>query len=167
MKLPYKIILAIVLGLIVGIQFVPPEKNIASVEPQASVSAKFSMPEDVHQIVKNACYDCHSNNTRYPWYANVQPIGWWLAGHIKNGKRKLNFDEFASLSPRRQYRRFKEIEEQLNTNEMPLPSYTLVHQSAIISPEGKKEVIQWCEAMRDSMRAHFPLDSLERKPQRN
>ena len=167
MKRWHVILIVVLLLAVAGMQFIPPEKNVSSRQKGAKISARFSLPEDLNQILRNSCYDCHSNNTRYPWYADIQPVGWWLAGHIKDGKRKLNFDEFSALSPRRQYRRLKEIEQQLDNNEMPLTSYTLVHRSAVVLPEGKAKIIQWCEAMRDSMRAHFPLDSLERKPQRN
>jgi hypothetical protein len=152
------------LAVLVSIQFIQPARNISMAPMQAGISASFPLPEDIHEVMLASCYDCHSNNTRYPWYAHVQPVGWWLASHIQDGKRNLNFDEFASFSPRRQYRKLKEIEDQLNSNEMPLPSYTLVHRSAVVLPVEKTKIVQWCEAMRDSMRMHFPLDSLERKP---
>ena len=167
MKRLHVLLIVAVLAVFIGIQFVQPAKNISPRPNIASITAKFSVPEDLHQVLLRSCYDCHSNTTRYPWYANIQPVGWWLADHIKGGKRKLNFEEFAALPPRRQYRKLKEIEEQLNQNEMPLISYTLVHRSAVVLPEEKNRIIQWCEAMRDSMRMRFPLDSLEGKEVRN
>jgi hypothetical protein len=163
LKRAHKIIVSLVIGLIAGLQFIPIKRNVASGESQASISSQLPMSDSIHQVLQNACFNCHSNNTRYPWYANVQPVGLWLERHIQNGKRGLNFDEFARYPPRRQYRKYFEIKEQLAKNEMPLASYTLIHRSARITPEQLASIDHWCDAMRDSMKVHFPHDSLERR----
>lgn len=142
------------------IQFIRPEKNTASAAGQAG---QFPFPADVHNVLKRSCYDCHSNTTVYPWYAEVQPIAWWLAGHISDGKKELNFDEFASYRPRRQYRKFTEIDEQVSESAMPLPSYLWVHRDAELSPDDRTVLISWANAMKDSMKAVYPIDSLERR----
>jgi hypothetical protein len=148
---------------IIGIQFIHPARNISNVSPKSSITEKFIVPDEVHQVLLNSCYDCHSNNTRYPWYANIQPVEWWLTKHINDGKRHLNFDEFASYPVRRQYGKLKEIKEQLDRDEMPLASYSLIHRSSILSVDQKTMVVNWCEALLDTFKAHYPLDSLERK----
>ena len=82
MKLAKKILIVIVIVLL-AIQFFRPDRNIGSQASSTDISAVVSVPDPVKVILQNACYDCHSNNTTYPWYANIQPTGWWLAGHIK------------------------------------------------------------------------------------
>jgi hypothetical protein len=124
------------------------------------------MSADVENILKASCYDCHSNNTTYPWYFNVQPAGWWLGSHIENGKKEVNFDEFATYSLRRQFKKFKEIREQVEEGEMPLSSYTLIHRSTILSSEQKETVVKWAEEMMYEMKTKYPMDSLVRKEQR-
>jgi hypothetical protein len=164
MKLWKKIVLALAVGFLI-LQFVRPEKNLGN--PSAHTIAKnFIVPAGVQTILQRSCYDCHSNNTVYPWYAEIQPAGWFLAGHIKDGKRGLNFDEYTSYRVMKQYRRFQDIIDQIEGDEMPLPSYLIIHRNARLSASEKNELIQWCTAMRDSMKTILPADSLERKPQR-
>src|SRR5215213_3952211 len=101
MRFLKKIFIVLVIAFIV-IQFFRPEKNISAAAPSNHIAAKFSVPADVNQILSTSCYDCHTNNTRYPWYSYVQPVAWWLDDHIREGKKHLNFDEYASYNLRRQ-----------------------------------------------------------------
>jgi hypothetical protein len=149
-----------------GIQSIHPARNVSVHSGGQEISTTFFMPSSTQQIIQQSCYDCHSNNTRYPWYAQVQPVAWWLNHHITEGKRELNFDEFASYPLRRQYRKFKAIENEVQKGDMPLESYLLIHRDAKLSSDQKTILLTWCEAMRDSMKTHFPIDSLERPNQR-
>ena len=90
-----------------------------------------------------SCYDCHSNTTYYPWYANLQPVGWILNRHIQKGKIELNFSDFGSYSSRRQQSKLKSIASQVNDNTMPLPSYTWLHKKAKLSKEAKALISNW------------------------
>lgn len=150
--------------ILVAIQFFRPEKNNSGDDTQ-SITTVYPTPDNVQTILKTSCYDCHSNKTAYPWYNNIQPVAWWLHHHIDEGKGELNFSAFASYAPRRQYRKFTEIKEQLEEGEMPLTSYTLIHRNAILSEEQKSTVIKWSESLQDSLEAHYPMDSLVRKRQ--
>jgi hypothetical protein len=123
------------------------------------------MPQNVQQILKTSCYDCHSNNTVYPWYSNIQPVAWWLKDHIDEGKRELNFSEFATYRIGRQYRKLEEINGEVKENKMPLESYTLIHSDAKLSDEQKLTLATWVTTLRDSIKAQYPEDSLKR-PQR-
>lgn len=147
----------------VASQFFRPKKNNSKLATLTAIDTKFLVPASVDTILKTSCYDCHSNHTKYPWYSNIQPVAWWLANHIKEGKDELNFDVFASYSPRRQYRKFEEITKEIEEGEMPLNSYTIIHGDAKLSKEQKDIMFAWVAANRDSMRAQYPLDSLERK----
>ncbi len=158
-----KKILLGVFVVLVATQFIHPAKNIAEGIQTNNVAAIFATPEDVKAILKTSCNDCHSNNTIYPWYNNIQPVAWWLDHHIDEAKHGLNFDEFASYSPRRQYHKLEETEEMLNENEMPLSSYTFIHRDAILSTEQKETLINWTKNIRRQMEATYSMDSLVRQ----
>jgi Haem-binding domain len=155
---------AIILAIIfMTIQFIAPPKNSKINSSNQHISKVFAMPTDVELILKKSCYDCHSNNTQYPWYNNIQPFASSLHNHIIEGKDEINFDEFATYKPRRQYKKMKEIIEQLQTNEMPLFSYTLLHGDAKLSTIETTKIINWATKNIDSLTAHYPIDSLVRK----
>jgi hypothetical protein len=113
----------------------------------------FPVPSNVKTVLEVACYDCHSNNTRYPWYANIQPGGWWLAHHIKEGKEELNFSDFGSYSRRRQINKLRSIVNSIKDATMPLSSYTLLHQDARLTSEQKALIIAWANKIKDSITA--------------
>ena len=102
--------------------------------------------------IGGTCYDCHSNNTRYPWYAEVQPAAWWLAGHIRDGKDHLNFSEFGSYPAKRAARKLEQCGEQIEEDSMPLASYRLIHRDARFNPEQKKRIIEWLDALQEQIK---------------
>jgi len=155
----------VLLAAFAAIQIIRPEGNVNPVVAANALNAKFSVPEDVDKILRTSCYDCHSNNSVPMWYMQIQPIGMWIDHHIEEGKGEINFDEFSAYSLLRQYHKFEEIEEMLAEDEMPLTSYTLIHGDAKLSAEQKKKVTDWVDAMRDTMEAHNPMDSLVRPRQ--
>jgi hypothetical protein len=152
---------------LIVIQFFRPDRNIAA-GPAAfknDMTTIHNVPSNVQAVFQKACNDCHSNNTRYPWYSQVQPLAWWLADHIKEGKKELNFSEFATYSLRRRYRKLEEIATEVEAGEMPLSSYTFIHKDAKLTAAEKTAIINWTTGLRDSMQAVYPLDSLVRKKQ--
>ncbi len=126
----FKRILVILLIVLILIQFIHPERNLSASPSPAGISTIYPVSANVGTILKEACYDCHSNNTRYPWYANVQPVAWWLDDHTREGKRGLNFSEFASYRIGRQYRKLEQVIDEVKKGDMPLQSYTLIHTDA-------------------------------------
>jgi Haem-binding domain len=157
-----KILLLLVVVLII-IQFIHPKRNKAKGEQVNYISKIHAVPEDVHSILAKACLDCHSNNTRYPWYCNFQPIDWWIADHVKDGKKELNLDEFTNRSLRFQYNKMKGVVEQVKKDEMPLNSYLWIHKDAKLTTDEKSKLLNWATAIMDSMKAKYPMDSLVRK----
>lgn len=135
----------------VGIQFVPKELNQSNVVPEAD----FMLVNDVPNAIKNklqvSCYDCHSNNTNYPWYSTIQPGAWFMENHIKNGKTELNFNEWADYSNRRKNSKLKSIISQIKDDEMPLNSYTIIHKDAKLSVKDKELLINWVQKLKDSL----------------
>ncbi|RYY40173.1 MAG: cytochrome C [Chitinophagaceae bacterium] len=142
-----KRILIVVLVLLVVIQFIRPTANTNPQPQRAALTNFYPVPAHVDAILKKACYDCHSNNTRYPWYSKVQPVAWWLQHHVDEGKRELNFDEFGGYTRRRQSKKMKEVAEQVEKGEMPLDSYTWIHKDAILTPEERSTLISWAKQM--------------------
>ncbi|SEW51738.1 heme-binding domain-containing protein [Chitinophaga arvensicola] len=128
-------------------QFFRPEKNSSRQQVTGSIATVSATPENVQAILRNACYDCHSNNTHYPWYASIQPAGWWLAQHVREGKEALNFDEYASYSAKRQVNKLKRLRTQLEEGKMPLPAYTWLHPAARLTPAEKDTVLKWVDAL--------------------
>jgi hypothetical protein len=146
-----KKILFTLLILFVFIQFFRPDRNIsASVSPN-DIANKYAIPVNVKEKLKVACYDCHSNNTRYPWYYNIQPVGWWLQHHVNEGKEELNFSEFLSYSPKKAHHKMEETVETINEGEMPLSSYTLMHRNASLSAEQAKEIVDWANQTKSTI----------------
>jgi hypothetical protein len=157
-----KILLFLLIALI-AIQFIHPEKNKIEGAQTNFIGNIFPLPEKVKVIMAKACNDCHTNNSTYPWYANIQPVHWWMNNHIMEGKKELNFDEYKNRSLRFQYHKMEEIAEQVKEGEMPLESYTWMHKDAKLSEDEKNELITWADGIRDSLKANYPMDSLVRK----
>lgn len=158
-----KAVLLVLFIAFIAIQFFRPEKVPAATDFSADISTAVPVPEEVVATLRESCYDCHSNETRYPWYYEIQPAGWWMDDHIEEARNRLNFSDFATTSLRRQYHKLEEITEQLDLGEMPLPSYLIAHREAELSPDQKSMLRRWVEASRDTMRARYPIDSLERR----
>lgn len=158
-----KKILLVLLAALIVIQFIHPKKNKNEGPQPNYIGNIFNIPEDVKAILAKACNDCHSNNTRYPWYANLQPVHWWLENHIKEGKKKINYDEFTHRPLRYQYHKMEETIEMVKEGEMPLNSYTWTHKDAKLTDEEKSKLTGWAQSVMDTMKARYPIDSLVRK----
>jgi hypothetical protein len=153
-----KRILLAFLIIFAALQFFQPGKNNQSIDMTYDISTVVPVPDSVHNLLKAACYDCHSNHTNYPWYANIQPVGWWLKNHIDEGKSHINFHEFALVEPKpgskfntkqlRQDHKLEEIYEQVEMHEMPLKSYKLLHPEARLTSAQEKMLMDWVVSAR-------------------
>lgn len=133
----------IVVAVVLAIQVIPVERNVSTVPPGQSFQKTEKVPANVAAILKVSCYDCHSNNSRYPWYSELQPGAWFMAQHIKKGRDELNFDEFNNYSKRRKKAKIKSIISQIEKDEMPLKSYRMMHGNARLSADEKKELLDF------------------------
>ncbi|SIQ12748.1 heme-binding domain-containing protein [Maribacter ulvicola] len=138
-----KVIAIIALVVLVGIQFVPTEPNQNDVTPQTDFMLVNEVPIAIQNQLKVSCYDCHSNNTNYPWYNKVQPVAWFLENHIKEGKSELNFNEWKNYSDRKKNSKLRSIIKQIENGEMPMDSYTLIHKGAKLDSLAKNEIINY------------------------
>ena len=134
----------IILLLLVAVQFVGVEKNQAVADGENSLFTSGLMPEEVHNILKTSCYDCHSDNTTYPWYSRIQPVGFWLNNHVNEGKHHLNFSQFNTYTLKRKLHKLDEVVETIEENEMPLKSYTWIHGDAKLT-DAQKEILKTWE----------------------
>jgi|SRR5210317_428086 hypothetical protein len=146
-----KIIALILLVGFVGIQFVPTDLNQSDTVPKTDFLLVNNTQENISALLQESCYDCHSNNTEYPWYNKVQPAAWYLEDHIQEGKDELNFNEWAEYSDRRKNSKLRSIISQIEEDKMPLDSYTLIHKDAILSDEDKRVIIDYMTALKDSL----------------
>ena len=133
----------IVVAVVLAIQVIPVERNVSTVPPGQSFEKTEKVPANVAAILKVSCYDCHSNNSRYAWYSELQPGAWFMAQHIKKGRDELNFDEFNNYSKRRKKAKIKSIISQIEKDEMPLKSYRMMHGNARLSADEKKELLDF------------------------
>jgi hypothetical protein len=133
------------------IQFIQPARNNNRQVFLTDITRTYAMPDNVSGILKNSCYDCHSNNTRYPWYSYIQPGGWWMTSHIKKGKADLNFSEFGNYSNLKQKNKLQSIANSINDETMPIAAYTMIHSNAILSKDDKALILDWVKTMKDSL----------------
>jgi hypothetical protein len=153
-----KILFGLVIALLI-IQFIRPSKNVSG-DTSKDISNAYKVPDDVKAILDRSCNDCHSNKTVYPWYAEVQPVGWWLSNHVTDGKRHFNLNSFASLKVAVQNKKMQECIEQIKQGDMPLSSYTLIHKNAELSEADKQTMYSWCREIMGTIKAKYPADSL-------
>lgn len=147
------------LALLTLAQFYRPARNLSD-DQTYHISTKYPVPAEVEAILQPACYDCHSNLTRYPWYANVQPVASWLASHTDEGKKHLNFSAFTNRRIAVQNHKFEEIIEMVKEGSMPLNSYTWTHGDARLSDQQRQTLVAWAQSNMDSLQAQYPADSL-------
>jgi len=157
----FKKILIALLVVFIVIQFFRPEKNDSN-DITYAITTKYEVPDEINQIFSVACNDCHSNKTEYPWYANVQPVAWWLNGHIVDGKRHLNFSEFTKRPIAIQNHKLEETIEMVEKRDMPLESYTYLglHGEANLTEEQRQLIIDWAKRQMAYLKDTYPADSL-------
>jgi hypothetical protein len=146
-----RILLGVLITLIL-IQFIRPQPN-ASTQPAGKEDFIVCQnpPPDIRDTLRHACYDCHSNTTRYPWYAQIQPVGWWLANHVNGGKHALNFSIFGTYDKKRQAKKLDQIADQVTNHDMPLGSYTWIHRDARLSEGQIRALSDWADALHDQI----------------
>lgn len=142
-----KILIGLVIVLVI-LQFIRPEGNISTTTSANDIRVTHAVPANVLSVLKRACYDCHSNNTNYPWYTNIQPVGWWMQHHVNEGKEELNFSEFGTYSAKKAAHKLEETAEMVEEKEMPLESYIWIHKDAKLSADEIKLVADWANALK-------------------
>lgn len=149
-----KILLGLLI-LFVLIQFFGIDTDLPASDPSHDFISVAKPDAEVGTLLQNACYDCHSFKTEYPWYSQVAPLSWWIQDHILEGREHLNFSEWTSYSASRADHKLEETIEMIEEEEMPLPSFTWAHSEARLSDEQRKQLIDWFSEYRETQR-EFP-----------
>lgn len=147
-----KKILIALLFFFVAAQAIRPVKNAGSAGGPKDISTVVPVSDTVMDVLKKSCYDCHSNHSNYPWYDRVAPVSWWVNNHINEGKRALNFTEFADYTPDRKAKKLEHIAGTVEKGEMPLDSYLWMHGDARLAAAQKKAVIDWARSSRQRIK---------------
>lgn len=129
--------------LLVGIQFIRPKQNQGKADGPNDITHYVPVPSNVQAILKRSCYNCHSNHTDYPWYFQINPVGFWMASHIRHGKEELNFSDLSGMSERRISHKLVSIADQVENQDMPIGSYTWIHTNAKLSNTEIKIIKDW------------------------
>lgn len=160
-KLFFLLVLAFAL-----LQFFRIDKTNPPVDKNMDFLTIKKTPENVATLIKSSCYDCHSNETIYPWYSNIQPFGWFLKDHIDEGRRELNFSNFATYEPAREARKLKKAASEIKEGEMPLESYLLIHKDAKLTPQQKELLVTYFNTMKDVTMITNKISEEELKPKK-
>jgi len=147
-RIPWKRIALGTLLLLVGAQLVPVDTRNPPTPPANSIYAAESVPPNVRAIFDSSCNNCHSNETRWPWYSHVAPFSWIVAHDVHRGRRLMNFSEWAGYGEKKRDQKLEDICDQLMNGDMPDGKYLLIHRSARLSQEQKESVCRWTQAPR-------------------
>jgi hypothetical protein len=130
----------------VGIQVIRPERTNPPVVPARTIEAYTSIPPGVHATLRRACMDCHSNESRWPWYSNIAPVSWFLVDHVNGARRHVNFSEWDLRMKGRGGPRYEKLCEEVQSGAMPLTSYLLLHHDARLSKNDVDSLCAWTES---------------------
>jgi hypothetical protein len=148
-------VIILVIAFVIG-QFIRPDFTNPAVVDAEILSASTEVPADVQQVLERSCNDCHTNQTRYPWYSKVTPFNWFLADHISEGREELNFSVWNTYKNDRKIRKLDELCEQVEQGAMPLPSYLWIHRDAALSDPEKSLLCKWARAETSRLRSTIP-----------
>ena len=140
-----KIIWISLVVVIIGIQFIPANRPANSQDLSQDLISNNQIPENIQKILKNACYDCHSEQTEYRWYAYVAPVSFLVARDVKEGREHLNFTQWEKLDKSKKAKALDEMAEEVEEGDMPMPIYLITHPEAKLSDEDKKAFNEWTE----------------------
>ena len=146
MKKALKYLLVLLLGVLIIMQFIRPDKNNMGYDSVIAFEKDTKPSVEVASILKENCYDCHSNQTQYPWYSEVAPFSYWLADHIKDGQKHFNVSVWENYSLKKKDHKLEELLEMVEEGEMPLDSYTWLHGD--LNEDQIKLVLQWATLAR-------------------
>ncbi len=144
-----KILVALLVGALVAIQFVGIDKTAPEFNKENDLLTLKAPPAEMAQMLRNACYDCHSNETQWPWYSHFAPVNWMLEKHVIEGREKLNFSHWGEMEFEDQLFAVEEMIEEIEIGEMPMPGYVAMHKSAQLTDVQKQQLIEWLRSLQN------------------
>ena len=151
MKKILKIVLIVLVVAFVIAQFIRPDQANPAIDPAQTLEASVQVPDNVEEILKRSCNDCHTNTTAYPWYSQISPVSWFLNNHIQDGRRELNWSVWNTYSAKKKSKKLEEVCEQVKTGEMPLPSYLWIHRDAVLQDGDANILCDWANQVRGTI----------------
>ena len=148
-----------VLVLFLGLQAFSPSKTNPPIDPGRTIQANSQMPPEVLAILERSCSDCHTSNTRWPWYSYIAPVSWLVADDVKEARRRLQLSEWSTYPPKKAAKKLEDMCEEVKDGEMPLKSYLLLHPEARLSDADKQLLCDWAEQERPRVLAKQVNDS--------
>lgn len=146
-----KRLLVIIAVVLVIIQFVPVTLPTNNSDLKSDLVSTQKLSSEVVSILKSTCYDCHSSQTKYPWYSHVAPVSWLVARDVKEGREKLNFSDWDKNNKRHKIRQLENIKEEVQQGEMPMAIYTFIHRDAKLTEAQKKLLMDWADGMAEKV----------------
>lgn len=153
MKKNWKWILAGLVAVFALMQFANPSRTNPPVAPGRDLLAANPPPPDIAAVLHAACYDCHSYETKWPWYSHIAPVSWLVAGDVRDGRERLNFSEWPTDLPERAAKRLEHISEEVGYRNMPPGKYTLLHPDARLTAAQRQALIDWADAAAARLKA--------------
>jgi hypothetical protein len=153
MKKKLKWIAGSIAAVFVLLQFTNPARTNPPAPPGGDISATNPPPPQIAALLHAACYDCHSDETKWPWYGHVAPVSWLVVGDVNDGRERLNFSDWPHALPERAAKRLEQMSEELDYKEMPPKKYTLIHAGARLTDSQRQELIHWADQEAEKLKA--------------
>ena len=144
MTLKKKILVALMLLFVIA-QFFSPKKNQSGLYAIDQFFIETEAPTEVKKILSQACFDCHSDQTTYPWYNSITPVNYWLNSHVNGGKSHFDVSKWSTYSIKRKAHKLEELIEEVQEGNMPLASYTWTHKEADLSVVQMEALVDWAQ----------------------
>ena len=146
-----KIIAALAIAILAGMQFVRPDRTNPPSDPNLAITAQMELPAGVRTIIERSCFDCHSNQTHWPWYSEVAPVSWFVADDVHEGREHLNFSEWGTYTQKRQIAKLEMIASEVDKGDMPMERYVWLHQKAALTGPDRDLLTGWAGDLSDSL----------------
>ena len=136
-----------ILGVLLIAQFIRPNRSVPTVDTALSFDEIHASNKVATDLIKDACYDCHSYEREYPMYAEIAPVSWWIQGHVNGGTQHLNYSEWGNYDSGKAEHKIEEMIEVVEDKEMPMLSYMIAHNDAWINVEQRKALVDWFKTL--------------------
>jgi hypothetical protein len=149
------------IAVLAGMLLINPARTNPPAAPGQHVFATNSPPKEITSLMRAACFDCHSHETKWPWYSRVAPFSWWLVDHVETGRKELNFSEWPHDDPRGAAKKWSGVRDEVEGGSMPLPSYTWGHPEARLTDAQREQLAGWADQEGQRLRALAPAADTE------
>ncbi len=164
MKWKYVFLGIVVIAIV--IQFIRPDMSLPPVNPTHTIQAVMNLPPSIDSTIHRACYDCHSNESRWPWYSQISPVSWWLKSDVTDGRNALNFSEFATMTKKKQAKRLGDASDEVKKGDMPLKLYLPMHPAAHLTDADRQAFIAWATSEKALIESTMtPAERAQKTPQ--